>query len=280
MTHNPRTLKDKIVLISGGSQGIGKELGCQLLKHGSKVVLTGRNQSKINSLTSELKSYKDNVLILKADVTSREDNLMVINETIAFFGRLDVLINNAAVSAQGYLSDTNDNVIHQLIDTNIKGVLFLTKYAIPELIKSHGSILFISSIASFYGLPNYSLYSMTKSSLTALSESLRLELKQHNVFVGICYLGFTENEPTKETFDSDGTLILVPKRNKFLTASRGQSVKRILRQLKKKRKRKITSWLGIILLIASKFPILITLFFSDANNSNPNRQAYNKPDER
>jgi short-subunit dehydrogenase len=272
MTYKAKNLKDKIVLVSGGSQGIGKELGCQLLKYGSKVVLTGRNQSKINSLKSELESYKDNVLILKADITSQKDNLMVIKETVSFFGGLDVLINNAALSAQGHLSDTSDNVIHQLIDTNIKGVLFLTKYAIPELIKSKGSILFISSIASFYGLPNYSLYSMTKSSLTALSESLRLELKQNNVFVGICYLGFTENEPAKQTFNSDGTLIVVPKRNKLLIASRNQSVKKILRQLVKKRTRRITSWLGIMLLIASKFPTLITLFFSGAKNINPNHQ--------
>jgi len=254
--------KDKVVLITGGSMGIGKEITRQILQFGGKVVITGRNPERLQSVLSEFQGNKNNLLIHNGNVADHDDNIQLVEKVILHFGKLDVLINNAGMSAYGELEKYDYKVINEIIDSNVKGALFPTLAAIPELKKTKGTVIFISSIAGFRGLPNYSLYSLSKMALTSLVQSLRIEMKANNVFVGIAYVGFTKNEAEKRILSAEGIPEKVPARNKMATASRTETAKKILNQIATKKSTVIHSALGKLTFLLSKyFPFILNKIF-------------------
>jgi short-subunit dehydrogenase len=223
---------NKVVIVTGASMGIGKELAYQLLQLGCKVVLASRNLAKLEKVKEDLTEFSDSMLIQIVDVTDHAQNLVLIEETIKKFGRLDILITNAGLSCFGEIEKTKPEVAKKVIDTNIYGSLFPIMAAIPELKKSKGSIMLISSLAGFYGLPGHAAYSLSKMSLQALSQSLRIELQSADIFVGIAFVGFTENEHEKKTLNAVGQLEEIPQRPKKLISTREDTARVILKQLK------------------------------------------------
>lgn len=248
--------------------GIGKTMATELLKFGAKVIVTGRNQERLNSFQQEMAGFEEQLMIHQANVADHQENILLVNAIIARFGRLDVLINNAAMSTDfGEVEYIQPKVIHEMIDTNIKGSMFASMAAIPEIKKRQGSIIFISTIAAFRGLPAYSLYSLTKMALTSLVQSLKIETKKDQVFIGIAYLGFTENEPDKRTLSHDGQLVKIAERNKLLTSTRLQTAHRILTQIANRKARAIHSPLGkITYVISNYFPFLAGLIHTRIYN--------------
>jgi len=245
--------KDKVVLITGGSMGIGKEMARQLLEMGSKVTITGRNEQRLLAVKEEFKVYEKQLLVNAGDVSDYEDNVKLVEKIVSSFGHLDVLVNNAGMSAYGELSVMSHDVIGQMIDINIKGSLYPTRAAYEEIKKSKGAILFISSVAGFRGLPSYSLYSLTKMSITGLYETLRLENKQYGVFTGVSYIGFTENEPEKRALAYNGQLAPIPQRGKMVTRSRSQTARILIKQIAAKKPRVIHSFVGKATYILCKY---------------------------
>jgi len=137
--------KNKVVLITGASLGIGKALALQVLQYGGKVTITGRNEHRLLAVQDEFQAYSDKLLIHKGDVANYENVVELIEKIILHFGRLDVLINNAGMSTSfGELETNTDKVVDEIIDTNVKGALFSSMAAIPELKKTLGSIIFFS----------------------------------------------------------------------------------------------------------------------------------------
>ena len=255
--------KDKVVLVTGSSMGIGKELSRQVLIHGGKVVMTARNATRLNAVAVEFKEYADNILIHAGDATDYENNALTVQKTIARFGKLDVLINNAALSCFGEVEMMKPEVARQVIDVNIYGSLFPVMVAIPELKKTKGSVLFISSLAGFHGLPGYSAYSLSKMSLKALFQSLRGELKASGVFAGIAYVGFTQNEGEKKMLTPEGQWVKTPDRPKKLTVSRETTALKLLRQIMKRKYSDTHSLLGFFTRIMSRyFPTLLQAILS------------------
>ena len=250
--------KNKVVIITGASMGIGKELARQLsCEHGAKIVITGRTQAKLELVKEELNIPDDNILIHAGDVADPQSNESMVQQCLAKFGRIDVLINNAGLSAFGSLEKIETDVFKKVVDTNLYGSIFPTKACIPALKKSKGSVLFISSIAGLTGLADYSAYSLSKMALRAMAHALRIELNDSNVFVGINYVGFTENETSKQTFTPSGELVEVPKRPAILTSSREKTAKKILSQIQGKKYSVNQSVLGHIVMFQSKvFPKL------------------------
>jgi len=246
--------RNKVVLITGASMGIGKELALQVLNYGGKVAITGRNMARLLTVQSELKEHSENLLIHAGDVANYEDVVSLMEKIILRFGRLDVLVNNAGMSNDfAELEIINKKVVDEIIDTNIKGALFSSMMAIPELKKTRGSIIFVSSIAAFRGLPAYSLYSLSKMALTALAQSIRVENKKAGVFVGIAYVGFTENETAKRTLSPEGNLEKVPSRNKLVTRTRSETVKTLLNQIANRRPTVIHSIIGKLTFLLFKY---------------------------
>ena len=247
--------KDKVVIVTGGSMGIGKELAKQLLDFGAKVVITGRTLEKLQKVQAEFNATDQQLLLHAGDVASIDSNNELVNKCIAQFGRLDALINNAGMSAFGELGEVKELAVKQVLDTNIYGSVFPTMSAIDELKKSKGSILFVSSIAGLTGLPAYSTYSLSKMSLRSLAHSLRIELSRFGVFVGICYVGFTENETAKRTLNPSGNEEKVPDRPKIITSTREKTARKMLTQIKSRRYSVNQSLLGKLVMFMSKiFP--------------------------
>ncbi|HLP71363.1 MAG TPA: SDR family NAD(P)-dependent oxidoreductase [Bacteroidales bacterium] len=263
--------KDKVVLITGGSMGIGKELAIQTLHAGAKVVITGRNKERLQSTLNSL-SHPERVLIHAGDVACDQHNRKLVSSIIDHFGKLDIVISNAGISAYGDLEQTRPDVINELVDTNIKGSVFLYNAVIPELKKTGGSILFVSSLAGLRGLPSYSLYSLTKMALTALAQSIRIETKRYGVLVGIAYVGFTMNEDEKRTYSPEGILEQVPKRNHQFLSERSVTASKILDQIRKRQGTRIHSITGKFLFLINKFsPALITYVLEKAYKNNHTR---------
>ena len=243
--------KNKVVIITGGSSGIGKEIAKQILMCEGSVLITGRNANKLQETYNELQQISPNIMTFQGDISSYERNQQLVFECVKRFGKIDILINNAGISAFGKFDQYQKHVIDETIGTNLLGVLFLTNLSIEELKKSKGSIFIISSLAAFYGLPNYSLYSTTKIALKAFVQSLQIELKSSGVFVGISFLGFIENELNKKALSSNGELIIVPKRNRFLTRTKEKAVNGILKQIEAKKGTGIQSVFGKIIFVFS-----------------------------
>jgi dehydrogenase/reductase SDR family protein 7B len=259
---NTKFYKDKVVIITGSSMGIGKELARQILLLGGKVVITGRNEERLLIVQQEFSDYSDSVLYHCGDASDYTNNQELIKSTLDRFAKIDVLINNAGLSGFGEIGKMNMKSTKDIIDANIYGSLFPTMAALPELKKTNGSILFISSIAGLHGLPGYAAYSLSKMSLKALAQSLYAELKFDKVFVGISYVGFTENDTNKKTIAPNGNLVSVPQRPKLFTNSRETTAAKLLKQIKIKKHSSVQTSVGIITLKLSQFfPSLLNVIF-------------------
>lgn len=210
--------KNKVVIITGSSLGIGKALANQLGKQGATIVLNGRNIERLEKINQEMQQLGFQTIAIGGDVSNIDDCKSLINKTIETFGKLDILINNAGLSTEGTIEKLSPKVVKKIMEVNYLGAHYLTHLAIPHLKKTKGSILFSGSNAGIHGLPKHSVYSASKMALTALTESLRIELQNHNVHVGIAYIGFTENDPDKTIYSIDGKIIAQPNRS-FKTQS-------------------------------------------------------------
>ena len=169
------SLKDKVVIITGASSGIGKACAIAFAKQGCRVMLAAREEIKLTAALNEIKQQGGVAALCKTDVSREEDCKRLINETIKQFGRIDILINNAGISMRALLLDVDLNVIRQLMDINFWGTVYCTKYALDEILKNHGSIVGVSSIAGFKGLPGRTGYSSSKFAMQGFLEALRID---------------------------------------------------------------------------------------------------------
>jgi dehydrogenase/reductase SDR family member 7B len=197
-------MKDKVVIITGASSGIGKALAFSFGREGSKIVITGRKEVPLMEVSQELtKSGIDNLAIV-SDVSIEQDNIDVINKTIQKFGKIDILINNAGISMRSMFEDCDLKVIKSLMDINFWGTVFATKYALPYIKATKGSIVGVSSIAGYRGLPVRTGYSASKFAVNGFLEALRTELLHTGVHVLTACPGFTASNIRVAALDSDG----------------------------------------------------------------------------
>ncbi|MEQ8926818.1 MAG: SDR family oxidoreductase [Fulvivirga sp.] len=198
-------MKDKVVVITGGSSGIGKALAEEFGKKGSKIVITGRKQEALDEALDSLKSQGIEAIAIQGDVSKEEDNRIMAEETTKAFGKIDILINNAGISMRAPFKDVDLDVIRKVMDINYWGAIYATKYCLPEILKSKGSVIGISSIAGFRGLPGRVGYSSSKFALQGFLESLRTELLKTGVHVLTACPGFTASNIRKTSLTADGT---------------------------------------------------------------------------
>lgn len=198
-------MKDKVVIITGGSSGIGKAMAFEFGGKGSKILITGRNVQELEKTVAELKAAKIVAHGFKADVSVEDDNKLMAEEAIKQFGRIDVLINNAGISMRALFEDVDLKVVKQVMDINFYGVLYATKYCLPEIIRNKGSVVGISSIAGFRGLPGRTGYSASKFALNGFLEVLRTEHLKTGVHVLTACPGFTASNIRKRSLTKDGT---------------------------------------------------------------------------
>ena len=199
--------QDKVALVSGASRGVGFATASELARKGAKVVISARGKDRLEDSREKLAAMGAEVVSVTGDVGVWEDAERMVAAAVDNFGRLDVLINNAGVSMRGDFDELSPEVCTRVLLTNLAGSVYLSRAAVDELIKARGHLVFISSIAGLFGVPGASVYCASKGALTALCESLRLELGPRGVHAGIVYLGFTEHDPEKRILAADGSLV-------------------------------------------------------------------------
>lgn len=198
-------MKDKVVIITGGSSGIGKALAEVFGKNGSKILITGRNKNDLDAAVAELKAKQIEVSGFVADVSRQEDNQRMAEEAARLYGTIDVLINNAGISMRALFEEVDLEVVKKVMDINFYGVLYATQACLPHILKSKGSIIGVSSIAGFRGLPGRTGYSASKFALNGFLEVLRTEMLYRGVHVMTACPGFTASNIRKRALTKDGS---------------------------------------------------------------------------
>ncbi len=197
-------MKNKVVVITGGSSGIGKALAERFGKEGARVLITGRNKQGLDITVNELRNKKIDIHGFQADVSNEHDNKAMAEEAVRLFGTIDILINNAGISMRALFSEVEIEVIKRVMDINFYGAVYATKYCLPEISKNKGSIVGISSIAGFLGLPGRTGYSSSKFALNGFLAVMRTELLNTGVHVLTACPGFTASNIRKHALTKDG----------------------------------------------------------------------------
>lgn len=186
------SLKDKVVIITGASSGIGEACAYEFAKRGAHVVLAARQYVKLCEITQKIhKEYKVKALAVQTDVSVEEDCKQLIQQALSTYGQIDVLINNAGISMRALFKDLDLAVLKKVMDINFWGTVYCTKYALDELLNRGGSVVGVSSIAGFKGLPGRTGYSASKFAINGFFESLRTENLKNNLHVMVACPGFT-----------------------------------------------------------------------------------------
>lgn len=199
-------MKNKVVIITGASSGIGKACAWAFASSGAQVVLAARNIDKLTEECEALKNAGHKALAIQADVSKEEDCQRLISDAITAFQKIDVLVNNAGISMRATLEDSNVSVIQKVMDVNFYGTVYCTKYALPHLIERKGSVVGISSIAGYKGLPGRTGYSASKFAMHGFLEALRLENLEKHLHVLIACPGFTASNIRNTALGSDGNM--------------------------------------------------------------------------
>lgn len=194
--------QDKVVIVTGGSDGIGRAIIDLLIPMGAKVATCGRNHDKIYQL--ELAFAGKPLHTMVADVSSESDCRRFVETTLKVFGRIDILINNAGISMRALLKDLNPDVIRKVMEVNFFGTVYMTKYALPSLLETKGAIVGVSSVAGYRGLPGRSGYSASKFALQGWLEAIRTELTDDGVHVMWVCPGFTASNIRNAALTENG----------------------------------------------------------------------------
>jgi len=181
--------KNKVVVITGGSDGIGKALVEMFLQQGAKVATCGRSNDKLYEL--EKSHPGEPIITYSIDVSSETDCSYFIEQVIKMFGAIDVLINNAGISMRALFNETNLDTLKKVMDINFWGTVYCTKYALPHILKQQGTIVGVSSIAGYRGLPGRTGYCASKFAVNGFFEALRTELLESGVNIMWVCPGFT-----------------------------------------------------------------------------------------
>jgi short-subunit dehydrogenase len=195
-------MKGKVVIITGASSGIGLALAKEFASKGSKLVLCARRMDRLAQLEQQLTGVE--IESVKADVSIETDCKNLIEKAIARFGQIDVLINNAGISMRAIFEKVDLDVLRKLMDTNFWGTVYCTKYALPHLLKTKGSVVGIISIAGYVGLPGRTGYAASKFAVRGFLESLRIENMKKGLHVLVAAPGFTSSEVRKVALTANG----------------------------------------------------------------------------
>jgi len=198
----------KVVLVTGGTSGIGQATALAFAKEGAKVVLSGRREKEGLAVVEEIRKASGTAHFVQADVAKEADVKRLVDETVAKFGRLDVAFNNAGIESMGPITEVSEAEYRRVFDINVWGVLASMKYEIPTMLKTGGgAIINTSSIAGHIGMGGVSVYIASKHAVEGLTKSAALEYAKQGVRVtavapaGIVtemYERFTGGEDTEQ----------------------------------------------------------------------------------
>lgn len=256
------SLKNKVVVITGASSGIGMACAREFAHRGSHVVIAARNLDGLKALEGELKNQGVQILTVPTDVSREEDCRKLISETVEKFGRIDILINNAGLSMRALFADADLSVLKRLMDVNFWGTVYCTKYALPYLLETKGSVAGVSSIAGIHGLPGRTGYSASKFAMHGFLETLRIENLKKGLHVMIVAPGFTQSNIRKTALSAEGAAQSESPRDEEKMMSAEEVAWHIANGLEKRKRLVVLTFQGKMVSFLKRFaPALLDRLF-------------------
>jgi short-subunit dehydrogenase len=239
-----KLFKDRVVIVTGASSGIGEAIARKFALNGSKVVLAARNESRLSEITDEIVLSGGEAFFVKTDVCVESDCRQLIEKTVERYSGIDILVNNAGISMRAVFPDVEIKVLKRLMDVNFWGSVYCTKYALPYLIERKGSLIGVSSVAGFHGLPGRTGYSASKFALHGFLETIRIENLKKGHHVMIIAPGFTATEIRKHALTANGQEQGESPRDEQDLMSPEYVAKWVLKGIRKKKRNKLLTWEG------------------------------------
>jgi short-subunit dehydrogenase len=202
---NADTFREKTVIVTGASSGIGKALALRLTEKGAWLALAARNPQRLNALAIECQKHGGKAIAIPTDVADESQCRMLIQHTQETYGRIDMVVNNAGMDVVSKLEDLPDlHLFKQVIDVNFYGTVYCTYYALPYLKETSGRIVNISSLGGMLAIPFNTSYVASKFAVIGFSDSLRMELKKTGVSVTTICPYWVVTEFHERFLDKDG----------------------------------------------------------------------------
>lgn len=244
--------KNKVVIVTGASSGIGLACAKQFLDLGAKVILASRSEEKLSQLAKELSCDGQSCLAVRTDVTIEEDCKHLVQKTMEQFGRIDILINNAGISMRALFDEVEICVLHKVMNVNFWGTVYCTKYALAQIRENKGVIIGISSIAGFHGLPGRTAYSASKAAMMGFLESVRIENLKTGMQVLVLAAGFTSSNIRISALDAHGNPQGETPRVEDKMASPELVAKNVVRSIRKNKRNRIMTTEGQLMVFLQR----------------------------
>lgn len=264
-----QAFENKVILITGATSGIGKALTIAMLQQNARVAVCARNEKNLIELKSEINSK--NLLTVKADVSIESDCKHFIECAIQEFGQIDVLINNAGISMRALFKDLDLNILRQSMDVNFWGTVYCCKYALPYITATKGSIVGISSIAGYKGLPCRTGYSSSKFAMQGFLESLRIELLHEGVNVMWVSPGFVASNIRNTALSANGTAQSETPLDESKLMSAEECARLTLEAIAKRKR-------TLVMTTQGKLTVWVNKFFPSFADSQVYKHFANEPD--
>lgn len=196
--------KDKVIIVTGASSGIGLASARLFGSLGAKVVLAARRLEKLQELAVSV-GPEEKVLCVQCDVSVEDDCKALVERTVERFGGIDILVNNAGLSMRAMFKDLDLKVIHKLMDVNFWGTVNCTKYALPYLLERKGQVVGVISIAGYSALPARTGYSSSKYAIRGFLDTIRIEHLKDGLNVLVFAPGYTSSNVRNAALTADGS---------------------------------------------------------------------------
>jgi short-subunit dehydrogenase len=239
-----KLFEDKVVIVTGASSGIGEAVAREFARNNSKVVLAARSEANLARITTEIRADGFEAMYVRTDVSREEECRNLVERTVEKYGTVNILVNNAGISMRASFDDVELKVLHRLMDVNFWGTVYCTKYALPYLVKNKGSLIGVSSVAGFHGLPGRTGYSASKFAMHGFLETVRIENLNKGLHVMIIAPGFTATEIRKHALNADGSEQGKSPLNEGKLSTPANVARWVLKGIRKKKRNKIIPLIG------------------------------------
>ena len=243
------TLQDKVIIVTGASSGIGLASARQFGSEGAKVVMAARSYDRLLELAPSV-APPERVLCVRCDVTQEADCRALVEAAVERFGRIDVLVNNAGLSMRAMFKDLDLQVIRTLMDVNFWGTVNCTKFALPYLLETKGSVVGVISVAGFSALPARTGYSASKYAVRGFLDTIRMEHLKDGLHVLVFAPGYTSSNVRKAALTADGSRQGETPLDEGKLMSAEACAKHLSRAIRRRRSQVILSPLGRVTVFA------------------------------
>ncbi len=247
------TMEGKVAIVTGSSRGIGLATAVKLGEQGCKVIINGRHEGRLNTAVADLIAQGIDAYGFAGDLADPTVAKSLVEYAFSKYNRLDIVVNNAGLSMRGLFSELEPEVFRDIMDANVINAMNVSRYAIPHLETSKGSLVFVSSVVGIRALPYTSVYSAAKMALTGLAESLKIELKKQRVHVGVVYVGYTQNASDKTVMNAEGEMVPLKPRDGGIADTPEGVAALILKNIRKRKFKTVHSTPGKVNSILNRF---------------------------